>query len=106
MLKIQVDYREKLLISLITVPIEVVNLEMGDIQIIKDDKPLIIIERKSVSDLNSSIRDGRYHEQKHRLINNVDRQRIVYIIEGQIPDSHHKFIDRDKVFYILFFAMV
>jgi ERCC4-type nuclease len=98
MVKIQIDYREKSLISLISVPIEVVNLEMGDVQIIKDDKPLIIIERKSVSDLNSSIRDGRYHEQKHRLIHNVDRQRIVYIIEGAIPDSQHKFIDRDKVY--------
>ena len=98
MVKIQIDYREKSLISLISVPIEVINLEMGDVQIIKDDKPLIIIERKSVSDLNSSIRDGRYQEQKHRLINNVDRRRIVYIIEGHIPDSQHKFIDRDKVY--------
>ena len=98
MVHVQVDYREKALISLISVPIEVVNLEMGDVQILKDNKPLIIIERKSVSDLNSSIRDGRYHEQKHRLVSNIDRNRIVYIIEGNIPNNQHKFIERDKVY--------
>jgi ERCC4-type nuclease len=44
------------------------QLEIGDIQIIFDDK-LYVYERKTVSDLLSSINDGRYKEQKIRLLN-------------------------------------
>lgn len=97
MLKILIDYREKNLISLLKVPIEVVNLELGDIQFQYLDKTILVLERKSVSDLNSSIRDGRYHEQKHRLISNIERHRIVYLIEGDIPENS-VYIDNDKVY--------
>jgi ERCC4-type nuclease len=49
-----------------------------------DDKPLLIIERKSISDLIASVKDGRYREQSHRLIHSsgITRHQIVYIIEG------------------------
>ena len=38
-------------------------------------------ERKTTCDLYSSIRDGRYKEQKCRLLNNYDKRKILYIIE-------------------------
>ena len=97
MIKVLVDYREKGLISLIKIPFETINLEIGDIQVLDDDKILLVLERKSISDLNSSIRDGRYHEQKQRLVSNIDRHRIVYIIEGEIPESG-MYIERDKIY--------
>jgi len=97
MLKVFVDYREKSLISLLKVSIEVVNLEMGDIKFEYNGKPILIIERKSISDLNSSIRDGRYHEQKQRIISNIDRHRIVYLVEGEIPEGN-VYIDRNKIY--------
>jgi len=97
MLKVFVDYREKTLISLLKISIEVTNLELGDIKLEYNDKPILIIERKSINDLNSSIRDGRYHEQKQRLLSNIDRHRIVYLIEGEISDQQ-KYIEPKKIF--------
>ena len=61
-------------------------IPLGDILFLDDDdKELLIIERKSLSDLIASIKDGRYEEQSHRLIHasGIERHRIVYIIEGQ-----------------------
>ena len=55
----------------------------------------LIIERKSVSDLMSSIKDGRYEEQSYRLNgSNVHNHNIVYLIEGSIlsqsqPSSYY-----------------
>ena len=48
--------------------IEVTNLELGDYLIYDEinDKTLVIIERKSLSDLEASIKDGRYNEQSFR----------------------------------------
>ena len=44
---------------------------------------LYIIERKTISDLCSSITDARFREQKTRLLNSVkDPYKIIYIIEG------------------------
>jgi crossover junction endonuclease MUS81 len=56
------------------------QLEIGDIHIIFNDN-IYIYERKTMSDLISSIKDGRYKEQKLRLLaSNSDS--INYIIEG------------------------
>jgi crossover junction endonuclease MUS81 len=41
-----------------------------------------IIERKSISDLASSIKDGRFREQKERL--SESNANIIYIIEGNV----------------------
>lgn len=47
-------------------------------------KEILIIERKSLSDLLASIKDGRYEEQSHRLIHTsgLHPHNIIYIIEG------------------------
>lgn len=108
MFKTIVDYREKALIALLSSSdgnVIIENLEMGDIQIrTHDDKIALIFERKSISDLNSSIRDGRYHEQKQRLISNIERNRIIYIIEGNIPENS-RYIEKDKVFSSILHTM-
>lgn len=46
---------------------EVENLLVGDFEISDGDTPVFIIERKTLSDMVSSLHDGRYHEQKCRL---------------------------------------
>jgi crossover junction endonuclease MUS81 len=60
-------------------------LPLGDVIISCNDEDRIIIERKSISDLLSSIKDGRYEEQSYRL-NGSDHHNhnIIYIIEGDI----------------------
>jgi ERCC4-type nuclease len=60
-------------------------LTLGDILICSDDdKELVLIERKSLSDLLASVKDGRYEEQSFRLIHSsgFHMHNIVYIIEG------------------------
>jgi len=45
----------------------------------------LIIERKSISDLLSSIKDGRYEEQSYRLNGSqTHNHNIIYLIEGSI----------------------
>ena len=43
------------------------TLPIGDIIICDDKEEKLIIERKSVTDLLASIKDGRYEEQSYRL---------------------------------------
>ena len=84
---IEIDHREHHLIELFNTKNNdyyiIKNLDIGDI-IIKDSNNNIIyiIERKTISDLCSSIIDNRYKEQKQRLLSNFNTDNIIYIIEG------------------------
>ena len=71
-------------------------LDLGDFIFKKDNKTILIIERKTMSDLYSSIRDGRYKEQKIRLFNNFERNQIVYIIEGELNYTQNKYCKNNK----------
>jgi ERCC4-type nuclease len=65
------------------------KLDLGDIIIYDEtqEKELLIIERKSVPDLASSIKDGRYSEQSFRLLNtDLHNHNIIYLIEGNLMD--------------------
>ena len=78
-----VDHREHILLQRLSAISS--NLILGDICIQKDGKDLVIIERKTVADLSSSICDGRYKEQSHRLLEStMPPHRIVYLIEGSL----------------------
>jgi len=60
-------------------------LPLGDILVKTDEgKDVMIIERKTLTDLLASIKDGRYEEQSHRLkhASGFPSHNIVYIIEG------------------------
>jgi len=59
------------------------NLDLGDIIIKINDKICVLIERKTISDLDKSIKDGRYKEQKNRIIHSLNLKiRKIYLIEG------------------------
>jgi len=67
-------------------------LHLGDVLIqLDDEKDLILIERKTFSDLLSSIKDGRYAEQSHRLIysSGYPPHSIIYLIEGMYSQIHN-----------------
>lgn len=55
-------------------------LDIGDIHI-KYNDILYIFERKTVKDLISSIHDGRYREQKARMLSLYNTTQLSYIIE-------------------------
>ena len=58
------------------------NLLLGDIHITYNNSITHIFERKTLADLQASILDGRYKEQKARLLSNTSQKYITYIIEG------------------------
>lgn len=93
---IKVDVRESALIQQISnqvsfVPvfksleIKTETLPIGDIIINDGKEDRLILERKSVSDLLASIKDGRYEEQSYRLNGlNHHNHNIIYLIEGDV----------------------
>ena len=97
-----IDYREKKLIESIKTiretnknnisKLKVKNLAIADI-IIKNTKTdeQFVIERKTEKDLLSSFSDGRYHEQKSRMLEfsndsnqNGNKVVLVYILEDSV----------------------
>lgn len=69
------------------ITIEVTTLDLGDYIFYDETREtnLIIIERKSLQDLESSIKDGRYAEQSFRLNDcPTHNHNIIYLIEGTI----------------------
>jgi ERCC4-type nuclease len=67
------------------VTIETDVLPIGDILMKTDEgKDVLLVERKTLSDLIASIKDGRYEEQSHRLKNasGFDSHNVIYLIEG------------------------
>lgn len=72
------------------VPISFQSLDIGDIQLKcqETDELMYIIERKSISDFYSSINDGRYREQKARILGSISQKiRVAYIVEGNVLDT-------------------
>jgi ERCC4-type nuclease len=67
------------------------QLDIGDFQIMLDGKIFAVWERKTYSDLASSITSKcRYQEQKHRLMS-ADIPIKGYILEGNYPNHKAKF---------------
>lgn len=74
-------------------------LHLGDILIQTDDeKELLLVERKTFSDLLSSIKDGRYAEQSHRLTysSGYPHHSIIYLIEGILSQMQNA-ADKQKI---------
>lgn len=91
-MNILIDTRESKLIELFeenNIEHNKKQLEIGDIQIMKDDEIILCIERKTIDDLVSSIKDGRYKEQKTRMLSKINYDNILYIIEGKIDKYKH-----------------
>lgn len=97
---IKIDIRETSLLHLIINLISVVplfkyikvkteTLPIGDIIINDETEDRIIIERKSITDLLASIKDGRYEEQSYRLNGSAHHNHnIIYLIEGDVNGSN------------------
>lgn len=71
----------------IDIPAQTQPLLMGDIEIQHNGTVAVLIERKTIPDLLSSIVDGRYKEQSLRLSESceISNHNIVYLLEGKIP---------------------
>ena len=118
---IKIDNRERELIKkcedlLVAVPafkelkIEVQQLPLGDIIICSnqnDNRQIdnILVERKTLSDLAASIKDGRYDEQSYRLNGlPIHNHNIIYLIEGDLGkfNSFKERIDKQTIYSAMF----
>lgn len=87
-----IDYREHELLQYCEehhIAVQHENLLVGDI-VIKLEDTTLVFERKTLADLAASIKDGRYHEQKQRLLSTFPFHRITYLIEGSISSMMNK----------------
>jgi ERCC4-type nuclease len=82
---------ENLLADLIVAhgtPVERRRLDVGDVMIRNEDV-CVFFERKTWGDLRASILDGRWREQKARMLDTGDeqglRETFVYVVEGAPP---------------------
>lgn len=106
---IKIDVREqsihmeciKLIKNYINIEIIVETLPLGDMIICNNDGvEVVIVERKTLNDLASSIKDGRYNEQSYRLNGNeVPNHNIYYLIEGPLKyySSQKSRLDRKSL---------
>lgn len=81
------------------------TLPLGDIIINDGTNDSIIIERKTLTDLAASIKDGRYEEQSYRLNGlNHHNHNIVYLIEGDINrfNTFKERIDKQTLYSAMF----
>ena len=62
------------------------NLNLGDIHFYYNSNLILLIERKTMSDLASSIKDGRHREQKFRLKTQKKNCKVLYLYEGTPTD--------------------
>lgn len=111
-MKLVIDNREpkelKTLIQDKIENVELKNLEIGDIIFLDDDDNIVLIfERKSISDLISSIKDGRYSEQSFRLQEYpLHNHNIFYLIEGSLLNSRKQYNETiQKTVYSAMFSL-
>ena len=109
---IKIDYREYDILEYLSnkcesdmITIQKENLPIGDI-IISDNSnnDILIIERKTIADLASSIYDGRYKEQSFRLQQtNIHNHNIVYLVEGNLDKKlYTKSINKNTLMSAIF----
>ena len=85
--------------------VEIAALPLGDIIISNDTDDKLIIERKCLTDLLASIKDGRYEEQSYRLNGlNHHNHNIYYLIEGDVNKAN-RFKDNNIEKLTLYSAM-
>lgn len=115
MITISIDDREKGIISelqnkcydSLSTFIKIERLDLGDIIIKYNDINYIIIERKTLHDLSSSIKDGRYKEQKNRLLNyksHNNKCKIIYLLEEFISFDFDRYRDSSFKFNGIFIS--
>tara|TARA_B100001094_G_scaffold83842_2_gene80160 strand:+ start:228 stop:959 length:732 start_codon:yes stop_codon:yes gene_type:complete len=88
-MNIVIDIRENKLIDLLeknNIIFIKKQLEIGDILIQKENEIILLIERKTIQDLIASIKDGRYKEQKARILSKINVENVLYLIEGRVDN--------------------
>ena len=104
---IWLDYRERglqaLAPTLQTITPPVGDIWIGDMTDSVLQEGGVILERKSLSDLEASIIDGRYEEQRGRMLAYANEQKVAigYVIEGQTKGFQGRRFTGDSVLKLI-----
>ena len=73
------------LIRLLKGPVVRQRLDVGDVEIETEDR-IIVLERKTWPDLSASIVDGRWEDQKFRMLHSTTEKPTIfgYVVEGDL----------------------
>jgi ERCC4-type nuclease len=83
------------------------NLHIGDVIISNNNEDILILERKTVPDLLSSVKDGRYEEQSYRLNGEkIHNHNIIYLIEGDISKLNINTFKDIKIEKLTFYSAI
>lgn len=83
-----------------SVVVQSASLPLGDVVIREvveegaaEGNDVLLVERKSLSDLLASIKDGRYEEQSYRLngLASMHNHNILYVVEGDVQRFGNRF---------------
>lgn len=92
-MRLYLDTRERILGEVLDgngIPFTSKPLDIGDIDIIGPIGQRFLLERKTLSDLAASLRDGRFKSQKDRLLGVLQRESstaVAYVLEGYLGDN-------------------
>jgi ERCC4-type nuclease len=91
--RIRLDMRETGLLAALSVKPPTGALPVGDVWIGCEGDQVatngIILERKTVADFDASIKDGRYDEQRGRMLAYAQERgaKVAYVVEGHLEKS-------------------
>lgn len=91
--RIRLDMRETGLLAALSVKPPTGALPVGDVWIGCSGEEVaangIILERKTVADFDASIKDGRYDEQRGRMLSYAQERgaKVAYVVEGHLEKS-------------------
>lgn len=63
-------------------PASCARLGVGDVHILRDTRTVFVLERKTRRDLRASLVDGRFHRQRHNMVESFGAAHVGYVIEG------------------------
>lgn len=103
MFRLTIDNRENKIIencNQLEILHTVQSLDVGDLRIDGPSGQVFLFERKSLCDLALSLRDGRFKDQKDRLLGVLQREpltSVAYIVEGSFHYSQPKKIVNGRI---------
>jgi len=92
-LPVRIDMRETALKAALMVAATSAALPVGDVWIGCSGEDItmggVILERKTVADFDASIKDGRYDEQRGRMLAYAQEHqaKVAYVVEGVLAES-------------------
>ena len=65
-----------------SVALSCARLTTADVHVVQNGEVVLVLERKTRADLSASLKDGRFHSQRARMVSEYGQHCVAYVIEG------------------------